>query len=189
MDLFRDIGKRRAMPIRVPGLVLAVAMLALAPAAWAGPDYTAQQIIERFTARPAGQPASGTRSVYLGASGYGPTTAAAEDPRFNLMIPFDYNSDRLTGNARRNLDEFAGAVNDPALQSLRFLIAGHTDAQGSDAYNLALSQRRADAVVRYLVGRGVAPGRLVARGFGETEPLAGRPDDPANRRVEARMAE
>jgi outer membrane protein OmpA-like peptidoglycan-associated protein len=189
MDLFRDIGKRRAMLIRAPGAVLAVAVLALAPAAWAGPDYTAQQIIERFTVKPAGQPVAGTRSVYLGASGYGPTTAAAEDPRFNLMITFDFNSDRLTGNARRNLDEFIGAVNDPALQNLRFLIAGHTDSSGSDAYNLALSQRRADAVVTYLVDKGVAPGRLVAKGFGESDPLDGRPDDPANRRVEARMAE
>jgi outer membrane protein OmpA-like peptidoglycan-associated protein len=80
-------------------------------------------------------------------------------------------------------------VNDPALQNLRFLIAGHTDSSGSDACNMALSQRRADAVVTYLVDKGVAPGRLVAKGFGESDPLDGRPDDPANRRVEARMAE
>jgi outer membrane protein OmpA-like peptidoglycan-associated protein len=170
-------------------LVFFVAAAVLAPSAWAGPDYTAQQIIERFTAKPAGQPAAGTRSVYLGASGYGPTTAGAEDPRFNLMITFDFNSDRLTGRAQQNLDEFIGAVNDPALQSLRFLIAGHTDSSGSDAYNMALSQRRADAVVAYLVGKGVARSRLEARGFGETEPLEGRPDDPANRRVEARTAQ
>lgn len=195
MGMFRgrENVKRPSMLIKFSGLALALVMLASAPDARAEPDYTAQDIIDRFTAQSAaegGQPRSGTRSVFIGASGYGAQTAAAEDdPRFNLMITFGFDSDQLTAGARRNLDEFARAVSDPALQDLRFLIAGHTDSRGSDAYNMALSQRRAETVVSYLVGKGVVSGRLVAKGFGETEPIGENADSEENRRVEARIAE
>jgi OOP family OmpA-OmpF porin len=52
------------------------------------------------------------------------------------------------------------------------IIAGHTDAQGSAQYNLQLSQRRAQSVKDYLVRRGIAARRLIARGYGETYPMA-----------------
>ncbi len=68
-----------------------------------------------------------------------------------------------------------------------FLVGGHTDSQGAAAYNQGLSERRANAVMTYLVGKGVASGRLSAVGFGEDYPVAdnktaaGRAE---NRRVE-----
>lgn len=66
-------------------------------------------------------------------------------------------------------------------------VEGHTDDRGADAANLALSQRRAEAVMKYLVNKGVAQSRLEAAGFGETRPLV-KNDTPANqaknRRVE-----
>jgi outer membrane protein OmpA-like peptidoglycan-associated protein len=65
-------------------------------------------------------------------------------------------------------------------------VEGHTDSQGDDAYNLDLSQRRAQAVVDYLAGKGVDRARLRAKGFGETRPIAsnGTRDGRAqNRRV------
>jgi OOP family OmpA-OmpF porin len=72
---------------------------------------------------------------------------------------------------------------------LRILIAGHTDSQASDAYNLDLSKRRAQAVVKWLTDKGVAAARLEAQGYGETQPVADN-DSPAgralNRRVEIR---
>ncbi|MEQ1508761.1 MAG: OmpA family protein, partial [Myxococcota bacterium] len=73
----------------------------------------------------------------------------------------------------------------PEIHQLR--IEGHTDARGDDAANLTLSQARAEAVRTYLVSQGIAPERLVARGFGETRPL--QPGDSeevcaTNRRVE-----
>jgi OOP family OmpA-OmpF porin len=49
-------------------------------------------------------------------------------------------------------------------------VEGHTDSQGADAYNQALSQRRADAVRKYLVDKGVAGDRLQAKGYGESKP-------------------
>jgi len=69
-------------------------------------------------------------------------------------------------------------------------IAGHTDSKGIPAKNLKLSQDRAAVVMRYLVNRGVAPSRLVARGYGGTVPIADNKTEDgrsANRRVEFKV--
>ena len=64
-------------------------------------------------------------------------------------------------------------------------LEGHTDATGSEGYNLRLSERRATAVVAYLAGRGVARERLQAAGYGEQRLLpAYAPGDDRQRRVE-----
>lgn len=72
----------------------------------------------------------------------------------------------------------------------RLEIASHTDAEGDAAMNMKLSQRRADAVARYLVQSGVAASQLVSRGYGETQPIADNATEEgrrANRRVEFRV--
>jgi OOP family OmpA-OmpF porin len=51
-------------------------------------------------------------------------------------------------------------------------LQGHTDSRGADAYNLELSQRRADSVRDYLISQGLDARRLQARGYGETQPIA-----------------
>ena len=56
--------------------------------------------------------------------------------------------------------------NDPAL---RMIVLGRSDQRGDEAQNLAVSQRRAEAVVAHLVGQGVAPARLTALGIGESQ--------------------
>ena len=66
-------------------------------------------------------------------------------------------------------------------------VAGHTDSRGSDAYNMNLSQQRAEAVRNYLVSKGIAADRLSAKGYGESQPVAGNVTDEdrfKNRRVE-----
>ncbi|MEO1197602.1 MAG: OmpA family protein, partial [Pseudomonadota bacterium] len=76
--------------------------------------------------------------------------------------------------------------------SARFEIGGHTDARASEAYNLDLSQRRVDAVRVALEARGVAPGRLVGTGYGESQPIADNTTAAglaANRRVEFTLLE
>jgi outer membrane protein OmpA-like peptidoglycan-associated protein len=60
----------------------------------------------------------------------------------------------------------------PAIKRLE--VQGHTDDQGDARYNQELSQRRAEAVRKWLVDAGVEPHRLVAKGYGKTQPLGGQ---------------
>jgi outer membrane protein OmpA-like peptidoglycan-associated protein len=69
-------------------------------------------------------------------------------------------------------------------------VMGHTDADGTETYNQALSERRAQSVASYLSSRGVQPARLAAKGYGEMQPIASNetPDGKqANRRVEIKL--
>ncbi len=106
--------------------------------------------------------------------------------RITEKIFFEYNKAVIQPLSYSLLDEVAQVINDhPALGRIR--IEGHTDADGSEAYNLKLSQRRAQAVLDYLVGAGVDPSRLEAVGYGESRPIDTNktPEGKANnRRVE-----
>ena len=51
-------------------------------------------------------------------------------------------------------------------------LSSHTDSKGADAYNLKLSQKRAESVVAYLIAKGIDKNRLTAKGYGETKPIA-----------------
>jgi outer membrane protein OmpA-like peptidoglycan-associated protein len=156
--------------------------------ALAEPAYKAQDIIEHFAPSHLGP----TRGLCLGTEAECNGAAAKAKPArpleaFDLVVTFDYNSDTLTGEARRNLDEFSKALNDPKLAGSSFVVEGHTDARGADDYNVALSERRANAVVHYLSEKGVNPSKLQAQGFGKMKPRTSDPFDAANRRVETRL--
>jgi outer membrane protein OmpA-like peptidoglycan-associated protein len=107
-------------------------------------------------------------------------------PNVDLQIFFAFDSAEILPQARPSLDELGKALSDAKLENASFLIAGHTDAKGSDSYNLALSQRRAEAVKAFLVETYGADGtRLAVIGFGEEQ--LKNPDDPfadENRRVQ-----
>lgn len=106
-------------------------------------------------------------------------------PKINLTIEFEYNSDRPTPGGERQLVALGEALKDASLKQFRFMLAGHTDARGSDDYNLQLSERRAVAVQRYLLGKQIEPARLSVVGFGKKRLIdAGNPESPRNRRVE-----
>ncbi len=102
-------------------------------------------------------------------------------------VTFEYDSDRLQPEALATLDQ---AVQTLILNpDLQVEVAGHTDSRGSDAYNLSLSQRRAEAVRRYIVERGAA-NVLTTRGYGESDPIADNGLDAGraeNRRVVLRI--
>lgn len=103
----------------------------------------------------------------------------------SLRVQFQLDSAALTAPAMRDLDQVALAFNRPQLAVSTLTLEGHTDSSGEAGYNLRLSQRRADAVVAYLVSRGVQPHRLQGVGYGETRPLVFFPaSDPRQRRVE-----
>jgi peptidoglycan-associated lipoprotein len=100
-------------------------------------------------------------------------------------IYYDFDSDALSEQARSLLDAKLGILN--ANSGLRILIAGHADERGSDAYNMALGQRRAASAKRYLTQRGVADNRIEIISYGEERPAAQGSDEAAwsqNRRSE-----
>lgn len=103
-------------------------------------------------------------------------------------VSFLPNSDRLTAEGRATLDGVAATLQGQS--GLKTEIAGHTDSLGSEGYNMLLSQRRADAVRKYLVSKGVDEGRLTAVGYGELEPVDSNDTNEGrqnNRRVEFRI--
>ncbi|WP_448207300.1 OmpA family protein [Azospirillum sp. sgz302134] len=114
------------------------------------------------------------------------TTSAAVALSAAFRIGFDFNSARIRPESRAVLDRVGAVMAGPEAGNTRFRVVGHTDAVGSDAANLALSQRRAKAVVDYLVEHHRIPNdRLDAAGLGARELLV--PADPRaaeNRRVE-----
>ncbi len=92
----------------------------------------------------------------------------------------------LTPNSESLLNRVADLINDnPQITKLQ--VEGHTDSTGKKSYNVFLSQKRAEAVMEYLISRGVKRVRLTAVGFGPSKPVAGnltQPGRAANRRVE-----
>lgn len=100
-------------------------------------------------------------------------------------VNFKTDSDELTVESLAILDGVSTTLAENP--QIRVMVAGHTDSDGDDAYNKELSQRRAQSVVDYLSGQGVDGQNLVARGFGEEQPIAGNDTaegKAANRRVE-----
>jgi outer membrane protein OmpA-like peptidoglycan-associated protein len=93
-------------------------------------------------------------------------------PKIAAQIHFDLNSARIRDDAYPLLNEYVAALQSPTLANAMLLIAGHTDAAGSDEYNLRLSGKRAQAVRAYLIEHGIAPDRLIAKGYGEAYPIA-----------------
>jgi outer membrane protein OmpA-like peptidoglycan-associated protein len=104
---------------------------------------------------------------------------------FASGLLFDFDSDIVRSEARTNLRNLAASLD--KYPGSELLIVGHTDSVGTDAYNLALSQRRAEAAAAYLAAQGVDRARLSSRGLGEGEPVAPNDSDAGrsrNRRVE-----
>ncbi len=104
----------------------------------------------------------------------------------NLRVQFDYDRATLTAEAQQTLNTLGSALSNKELDGLNFTIIGHTDAKGENAYNQELSQRRALAVVEFLVKKqGLEARRLTSKGRGELDLLVPEdPENPENRRVQ-----
>jgi outer membrane protein OmpA-like peptidoglycan-associated protein len=111
---------------------------------------------------------------------------AANRPKIDLEIQFDYNSAKISQTSMPAVQELGKALSDPNLKGGTFVVAGHTDGIGSDGFNQDLSDRRADTIKRYLVDKyGLVDKDLVAVGYGKTKLKdTANPADPVNRRVQ-----
>jgi len=111
---------------------------------------------------------------------------ASTKPNVDLEIQFDYNSADISKTSLTAVQELGKALSNPSLKGSTFVVAGHTDAVGSEPYNLDLSERRADTIKHYLVEKyGIAGNELVTVGYGKTKLKdASNPTAPINRRVQ-----
>jgi outer membrane protein OmpA-like peptidoglycan-associated protein len=111
---------------------------------------------------------------------------ASTKPKVDLEIQFDYNSADISKTSLTTVQELGKALSNPGLKGSTFVVAGHTDAVGSEPYNLDLSERRADTIKHVLVEKfGIASNDLVTVGYGKTKLKdAGNPTAPINRRVQ-----
>jgi outer membrane protein OmpA-like peptidoglycan-associated protein len=126
-----------------------------------------------------------TRSLSLGERDQIAEIASTK-PKIDLEIKFDYNSAKISNTSMPSVQALGTALTDPSLKGSTFVIAGHTDAIGSDAFNQDLSERRADTIKRYLVEHyRITSSDLVTVGYGKTrlkDPV--NPTDAVNRRVQ-----
>jgi len=103
-------------------------------------------------------------------------------------VTFAVNSSNIEPGFRSTLDGLASTLNE--YEQTYIDVLGHTDSTGSDAFNQALSERRATSVAGYLSSRGVNSARVGTRGFGESQPRATNVTEEgrsSNRRVEIRL--
>jgi outer membrane protein OmpA-like peptidoglycan-associated protein len=109
-----------------------------------------------------------------------------DKPKIDLEINFDYNSADISAKSLASVQALGSALTNADLRGSTFVVAGHTDASGGEAYNQDLSERRADAIKRYLVDKyGINGADLVTVGYGESKLKdPSQPMAEANRRVQ-----
>ena len=125
-------------------------------------------------------------------------TIAKDKPNIDLEITFDYNSADISAKSLPSVQALGRALTNPDLKGSTFIVAGHTDAAGGEAYNQDLSERRADSIKQYLVDKfGIAASRPrdrrirqeQAQGSGQSDggsqpPRAGRQHGKQDHRVQ-----
>jgi outer membrane protein OmpA-like peptidoglycan-associated protein len=109
-----------------------------------------------------------------------------DKPKIDLEINFDYNSANISARSLPSVQALGQALSNPDLRGSTFVVAGHTDAAGGESYNQDLSERRADAIKRYLVDKyGIASSDLVTVGYGKSQLKdPNQPMSDTNRRVQ-----
>ncbi len=145
-------------------------------------DPSGMMALERDVFRPSGGGATtGGRTT----SGSGLPSDTCGDLVRLRGVEFDFDESVIRPDAQPVLDVAVDQLN--ACPKSRVRIDGHTDWIGTKEYNQGLSERRAEAVRRYLTGKGIQSNRLRTQGFGETDPIASnqtREGRARNRRVE-----
>ncbi len=109
----------------------------------------------------------------------GPTPGSIDDFTINVgdRVYFDLDSFTLDGQDRARLDRQAAWLQ--SYPSVRLLVAGNCDERGTREYNLALGEKRANAVKSYLVSMGIDPARIETVSYGKERPIDPRSTDEA----------
>jgi outer membrane protein OmpA-like peptidoglycan-associated protein len=156
-----------------------------APAPRADAAGRTRNLVIEPNAAPAADAPAATGSGTGAAGGAAASPAAPPaSPGLSLAISFEPNSAQLRPESGDTLGALVAAMLSAELRQHRFVIEGHTDANGTPAQNLRLSRERAEQVRLFLTTLGVAPDRLVAVGKGSSEPVNARdPRAAENRRV------
>jgi outer membrane protein OmpA-like peptidoglycan-associated protein len=164
-----------AQQARVPEVVLAQVLgRSIAPETTPAPDVAAKPAEVELVAQ------------RMRANFQDQLVAGVSRPSVELEVHFDFDSDQIHEESGPQIEAAAEVLNDH-FPGTRFRVAGFTDAAGPEAYNKALSERRAAAVWKQLVEQhGVAPERLERVGFGEDDPAA-LESDAQRRRVELQI--
>ncbi len=174
-------------------VVAFAAVPALAEPATEMEDATADKLIRALSPQQGspdikyrGIPRRTERGLTIEPAEGGESETVKDLPSVALRIPFEFDSARLTPEARDLLREVAAAMQSEKLSRYHFLLEGHTDSVGAASYNQDLSVRRSQAVRDFLVRQhGLDPDRLATRGHGERFLLdAQNPESGRNRRVE-----
>jgi len=113
-------------------------------------------------------------------------TIAKDKPNIDLEITFDYNSADISAKSLPSVQALGRALTSADLKGSTFIVAGHTDAAGGDAYNQDLSERRSDSIKRYLMEKfSIAGADLVTVGYGKSKLKdPNQPMAEVNRRVQ-----
>jgi outer membrane protein OmpA-like peptidoglycan-associated protein len=113
-------------------------------------------------------------------------TIAKDKPNIDLEITFDYNSADISSKSLSAVQTLGRALTNPDLKGSTFVVAGHTDAAGGETYNQELSERRADAIKKYLIDNyHISSADLVTVGYGKSKLKdPNQPMAEANRRVQ-----
>ena len=113
-------------------------------------------------------------------------TIAKDKPNIDLEITFDYNSADISAKSLPSVQALGRALTSADLKGSTFIVAGHTDAAGGEAYNQDLSERRADSIKHYLMDKfGIAASDLVTVGYGKSKLKdPNQPMAEMNRRVQ-----
>jgi outer membrane protein OmpA-like peptidoglycan-associated protein len=123
-----------------------------------------------------------------------PVTLTLNKIKVNVAIEvkdifYDYNKSNIRPDAAVRLDTLVQTLRDNP--KINIELSSHTDQRGKDAYNLKLSQKRAESAVAYIVSKGISKSRITAKGYGETRPIVANPKNEAdyqrNRRTEFKV--
>ncbi|WP_050631101.1 OmpA family protein [Bradyrhizobium viridifuturi] len=205
--MFKPSAKAAILSIVTAGAMLSFGMAA----ARAGDDVTEDQIIKALT--PEKKPL--TRGLSVGPQTSAPglnadqakfmqsvrgratrslssterdeiATIVQDKPKIDLEINFDYNSADISAKSLPSVQALGRALTNQDLKGSTFVVAGHTDAAGGEEYNQGLSERRADAIKRYLVDKyGINGTDLVTVGYGKSKLKdPSHPMAEVNRRVQ-----